>query len=108
MSVRLTHAETTVDLSDHEIGLLIEELRAQPDYAPGKPEWALAVILDQASGPDHDPALSVEFTGTETADLLDAIAQLDCRGDATVPLIVLRAAILNDIRRRGTLCLNPT
>ena len=101
MSVRLTHAETTVDLSDHEIGLLIEELRAQPDYAPGKPEWALAVILDQASGPLHDPPLSVEFTGTETADLLDAIAQLDHRGEATAPLIVLRAAILNDIRRRG-------
>ena len=101
MSVRLTHAETTVDLSDHEIGLLIGELRAQPDFAPGNPEWALAVILDQASGPDHDPAPSVEFTGTETADLLDAIARLDSRGEATAPLLALRAAILDDIRRRG-------
>ena len=106
--MRLTHAETTVDLSDHEIGLLIGELRAQPDFAPGKPEWALAVILDQDSDPVHDPAPSVEFTETETADLLDAIAQLDCRDEATAPLIVLRAAILDDIRRRGSLCLNPT
>jgi hypothetical protein len=62
---------------------------------------ALTVILDQASSPDDDPGQGIEFTGAETADLLDALARLDRRGEATAPLLALRAAILDDIRQRG-------
>jgi hypothetical protein len=76
------------------------ELRAQSDFAPGHPVWALTVILDQASSPDDDLRQRIEFTGAESADLLDAIARLDHRGEGTAPLLVLRAAILDDIRRR--------
>ena len=95
--MRLVHADTAVDLSGDEISLLDAELRAEPDFAPGSPGWALAVILDQA---DTDPG--VEFTGSETAELLDALGRLERRGEATEPLRALRATILDDLRRRGS------